>query len=436
MACVRKRRGKWVVDWRDGAGVRHWRTFDRKGDAEAHRDKVGPEARQRLTPSIASTITLTDYAEHWTALIAHTVKRRTLARYVEILRLHLLPRFEKVRVRDLDRGRIKLFLADKLVMGLEKRTVRNIQAVLRALLNAAMEDGLIATNPAANLGRVLKLTISKATHQEEIKALTKEQRHLFLVTALRETPRYYPLFFVLAGTGMRLGEALALQAEDVDYTGQTIRIARAFSEDGALDTPKSGHGRTVDLSQVLAQSLAAHDFSRKEEKLKYGWVELPPWLFVTKAGTPLDPRNVRRAMYTVLKKAKLPEHLSPHCLRHTYASILLADGVSPVYVQEQLGHATIELTVSTYGRWLKKKAPGALDRLDSVQVNYVAAEACGSKVVAEGAYAQNPQAGTSMQVIDSRREKLVPPTRIERATRGLGNRCSIQLSYGGVVVRY
>ncbi len=118
--------------------------------------------------------------------------------------------------------------------------------------------------------------------------------------------------------------------------------------------------------------------TRKQDKLKYGWAELPSWLFVTKEGTPVDPANVRRAMLRVLKAAKLPLHFTPHCLRHTYASILLADGVSPVYVQEQLGHATIELTVSTYGRWLKKKAPGALDRLDSVAVPQ-----SGSKVVAE-----------------------------------------------------
>ena len=79
-------------------------------------------------------------------------------------------------------------------------------------------------------------------------------------------------------------------------------------------------------------------------------------------------------MLNVHKKAKLPLHFTPHCLRHTYASILLADGVSPVYVQEQLGHATIELIVSSYGRWLKKKAPAALDRLEAVrndEVNYI-----------------------------------------------------------------
>ena len=194
--------------------------------------------------------------------------------------------------------------------------------------------------------------------------MTEGQRQLFLATAYREAPRYYPLFFVLAGTGMRLGEGLALQPEDLDCSRKTIRIARAFSEDGALDTPKSWHGRTVDISQSLADTLAAHEMTRKLDKLKYGWAELPPWLFVTKTGMPVDPANVRRAMLRVLKATKLPLHFTPHGLRHTYASILLADGVSPVYVQEQLGHATIELTVSTYGRWLKKKAPGALDRLD------------------------------------------------------------------------
>jgi integrase len=139
--------------------------------------------------------------------------------------------------------------------------------------------------------------------QEEIKAMTRVQRQLFLATALREAPRYYPLLFVLAGTGMRLGEALALQPEDFDYATKTIRIARAFSEDGTLDTPKSGHGRTLDMSIALADTLMAHERTRKQDKLRYGWADQPPWSFLTKAGTPLDPANIRRAMLRILKKA-------------------------------------------------------------------------------------------------------------------------------------
>jgi integrase len=125
--------------------------------------------------------------------------------------------------------------------------------------------------------------------QEEIKAMTKVQRQHFLAGALQETPRYYPLLFVLAGTGMRLGEALALRWEDVDGPVKTIRINRAFSEDGTLNTPKSGHGRTVDMSQSLTDILAMHETRHKQDKLKYGWTELPDWLFVTKAGTRLTP---------------------------------------------------------------------------------------------------------------------------------------------------
>ena len=320
---------------------------------------------------------------------------------------------------DLDRGRIKALLSEKLESGLEKRTTRNIQAVLRTLLNAAIEDGLIASNPAAKLGRVLKLTPTKATMQEEIKALTPGQRRLFLVTACRVTPRYYPLFFVLAGTGARLGEGLALQTEDVDCGARTIRINRALSEDGDLGTPKSGHGRTLDLSRSLTETLAAHIQTRRQEMLKQGWTDRPPWLFVTKTGNPFDPANVRAAMRRILTAAKLAGHFTPHCLRHSYASILLSDGVSPVYVQEQLGHATIELTVSTYGRWLKKKAPGALDRLDSVPN----AEH-GGKAVADGAYPQNQQTGALLQLPEIPWKSVELARGIEPPTCGLQNRCS------------
>ncbi len=66
----------------------------------------------------------------------------------------------------------------------------------------------------------------------------------------------------------------------------------------------------------------------------------------------------------MLKRAKLPAHFTPHCLRHTFASILIADGKSPAYVQDQLGHASIAMTVDTYGKWLPKGDKAAIDSLD------------------------------------------------------------------------
>jgi integrase len=73
---------------------------------------------------------------------------------------------------------------------------------------------------------------------------------------------------------------------------------------------------------------------------------------------------VRRVFVRLLKRAKLPLHFSPHSLRHTFASLLLQQGESPVYVQRQLGHASIKHTVDTHGKWLPMGNKAAVDRLD------------------------------------------------------------------------
>ena len=142
-----------------------------------------------------------------------------------------------------------------------------------------------------------------------------------------------------------------------------MRVARAFS-DGRLQTTKTGAGRTVDLSQQTVDLLRRLEVKRKAETLRRGWGELPVWIFPNEAGKPLADSKVRQVFARVLKTTGLPLHFSPHCLRHTFASLLLQAGESPVYVQRQLGHASIKMTVDTYGKWLPMGNPAAVDRLD------------------------------------------------------------------------
>jgi integrase len=129
-------------------------------------------------------------------------------------------------------------------------------------------------------------------------------------------------------------------------------------------TTKTGRGRTVDLSRQVLNVLRRLETKPKAEALRRGWGEVPPWLFVNTVGQPLDPVRVRKVMARALRAAGLPGHLTPHCLRHTFASQLLQAGESPAYVQRQLGHASIKLTVDTYGEWLPMGNPTAVDRLD------------------------------------------------------------------------
>src|SRR5262249_15082668 len=211
----------------------------------------------------------------------------------------------------------------------------------------------------------LRLVLPPKARQETIKAMDRAQLAAFLAASRADEPRYAPLFLTLARTGLRLGEALALRWEDIDLGKRELRVERSLAARGRIDTPKSGHGRTVDVSQQLAAALRQLRVQREAEKLRRGWREMPPWIFCTRKGTTLDRYEVTHAFKRVLVTAKLPGHFSPHSLRHTFASLLLQQGESPAYVQRQLGHASIQLTVDTYGKWLPLGNKAAVDQLDA-----------------------------------------------------------------------
>ena len=93
-------------------------------------------------------------------------------------------------------------------------------------------------------------------------------------------------------------------------------------------------------------------FERKSETLRREWSEMPPWILCNENGKLLDPSRVRKVFQRALKGAGLPLHFHAPCLRHTFTSLMLQQGESPVYVQRQLGRSSIKLTIDTYGKWL------------------------------------------------------------------------------------
>src|SRR5205085_571583 len=133
------------------------------------------ESRQASRPVVDPDITLEKYADRWLALMKATVKRRTLESYTQTIDLHIRPALGDIKIRQLPKGRIKSLLADKLNGGLSRNSVRIIHATLRALLNSAVDDSIIVANPAARLGRQLRLAATPSARQEEIKALSRPQ---------------------------------------------------------------------------------------------------------------------------------------------------------------------------------------------------------------------------------------------------------------------
>ncbi len=191
-----------------------------------------------------------------------------------------------------------------------------------------MAAGSVATFSVADPQASFRV-VSEATHR--LRVSRRQSTRSFFAADEPSDPyirRYYPLFLLLARTGMRVGEALALQWDDVNFRDHDIRVARAVSGT-RIETPRSGHGRTVDMSDQLAKTLLRLQVERKTEILRAGLSAVPAdWVFCTETGTRLDTSRIRKVMRRVLKVAGLPTHFSPHCLRHTFASILLQQGES------------------------------------------------------------------------------------------------------------
>jgi integrase len=294
--------------------------------------------------------------------------------YQQVLDRHILPYFGDMPLDEISRKDIKNFIAEKQRQRISKGksgtkkkkrlsagTIRIHKAYLSAILSEAVDDELIAFNPAARTGKLIKKDKAK-----EIFPFTWDEKAKFEKAMLQQYPRYYPLFLTALRTGMRLGELIALRPGDLDFNGGFIEIRRAFSR-GRLTTPKSGKSRRVDMSKGLAETLKQYLISRKTETLKKGWGEPPELLFYSTTGTRIDINNLRKQVfYKCLEKAGL-RRIRIHDLRHTYATLRISKGDNILDVSKQLGHHSIKITLDTYAHWMPGGKKSEVDELDGHQ---------------------------------------------------------------------
>jgi integrase len=197
-----------------------------------------------------------------------------------------------------------------------------------------VEDGIIVTNPT--VGIVRKMKLGRAYEEDDdIKPFTIEQLARFLEGAQTEEPWFYPLFVTMALAGLRLGEALALKWAGIDQAQREIRVTRTLAPSAKdltlgdrLGSPKSGTARTVDMNGLLVEVFREAEDGKRVEALRRGdGGTRPEFAFTTQArGVLLDDRRVREVFARVLRHACLPSNHTPHCLRHAFCALLLAEG--------------------------------------------------------------------------------------------------------------
>lgn len=242
--------------------------------------------------------------------------------------------------------------------GLSDSTVRQVYTVLRAALDIAVRDGLLASNPTARVKR-------PAVAPKEARYLSIEDVRRLLSHA--DGLRYRLAVLTMAVTGMRRGEVVGLRWSDVDLTkgeltvvGGVVRVAGAL----AWDTPKTDRSRRrIPLTAGLVVELKAHRKAQVAERLLAGdqWTDTGA-VFATEFGGWVDPRNLLRTVKIAAGKASLVD-VGAHTLRHSAAVGWLESGVHIKAAADLLGHASISITGDLYGHTRDDAARAAVKGL-------------------------------------------------------------------------
>jgi integrase len=162
---------------------------------------------------------------------------------------------------------------------------------------------------------------------------------------------------------MRIGEALALQAGDIDLDGRCIHIKRTWgsrpkqNREHRFNSPKGKRDRLVDMPKQLMDTMKLHLAPQSD---------LRAWVFPGKAaGMPMHPTTFLSRWTKLLHQAGVT-YWKPHALRYMYGCLLIQNGESLAYVRDQLGHSSIKITVDTYGHLAPGGNKAVVDRLDEL----------------------------------------------------------------------
>lgn len=336
----------WVVDYVDQAGDRHIQTFARKRDADAFRDGVGTAVRAGTHTPVSKSITVAEAAEDWIAYAELEGRERaTLATYRQHAK-HINERIGNVKLANLTTPRINA-LRDELLVSMSRALARKVLVDLKSILRDAQRRGNVAQNVALGVrikddkrGRHKLVIGVNIPTSEDMRAIIGQLHG-----------RWRPLFLTAIFTGLRASELRGLRWQDVDLKAGELHVRQRADRYSEIGKPKSKAGtRTVPLPPQLLNVL-------KEWRLRSPH-EL---VFATRNGRVDRLSNISRVFVSVVQAAGLvnaegkPKYSGLHTLRHFYASWCInpidrgGRGLPPKVVQEQLGHASIVMTMDTYG---------------------------------------------------------------------------------------
>lgn len=362
----RKSDGRWVGSVSLGIvdGKRQRKTV--YGNTQGEVRKKVTELQSRLDRGIpvhSSSPTVAEFLDQWLEGVSKQGRRpNTIETYAQALNLHLKPALGRYRVDKLTQHHVQAMLDDMIERGLSLASVGLYRSILRAALSRAMKHDLVARNVAT----LVDLPTPKKTKRVTLSADGAMQ----LLRSVHGD-RLEALYVVAVTLGMRQGETLGLQWDDIDLEAGTIAVRRQLYKVGGtvmFGPPKSASGeRVIPIPAPVITVLRQHRKRQLEERLAAGgrWQDQWRLVFCSETGSPILATRLRLMFYEVLEAADLPR-MRWHDLRHSTASILATWGVHPKVVQAILGHADASLTIQTYTHADMQAIRDAADRMGTL----------------------------------------------------------------------
>lgn len=289
-------------------------------------------------PAAAGRITVNEAAQAWLEAKTPTVAPKTATAYeYAVERIKSIGAIGNTRLLDVDHETVEEWItamSGHVVRGGEKmspKTIRNTFAVLSGVMKRAVRDNRIPANPCegAELPKIITADKTILTPAE-------------VLTMAAAAGNYSDMVKALAMAGLRWGELAGLQVQDVDLEAQRLRVNRQITENkGRLihGLPKHDKRRTVPIMAPLAEVLEPRIKGQGRDGL----------VFPTTSGRPLRPGNARRDWFDPAAEAAGYPGLTPHELRHTFASIAISSGANVKALQQALGHHSAAFTLDEYG---------------------------------------------------------------------------------------
>lgn len=371
MPVVKRGKDKWLIRVflgrdKDGKTKFYNEIFHgKKKEADAYEAKKKSELVSGVALQHSNT-TIDEYLDTWLKISAKPrLRERTYYDYEQYLKRYVRPRIGKIKLSKLKSLDVQAVYTSMLEQGLSPRTVRFAHAILSSALKQAVKWQILPFNPAT-------LADLPQSQRKEMSVLSPGEVQRFFTAARKD--KWFVIFVLAIETGMRPEEYLGLQWKDIEFQKKTATIQRALvwrRKGGGWtleDTKTPQSRRTIPLSDFVLAELKKHRKGQLEERMKLGQAyQNFDFVFATPLGTPILQSNLmRRHFKPILKKAELPETVRMYDLRHTCATLLLAEGENPKIVSERLGHSTIVLTLDTYTHVLPSMQQGATEKLENL----------------------------------------------------------------------